>query len=62
MYEYIFVETSLGGVWSRPQHQETIQEYDAEGWRFVQVVPLNYDGHGKPGSFEIIFERPIKVE
>lgn len=33
MYEYIFVETSLGGVWSRPEYQETIQQYAAEGWR-----------------------------
>ncbi|QED46023.1 DUF4177 domain-containing protein [Cytobacillus dafuensis] len=60
MYEYKFVETSLGGFFSSPTHRETINAYASEGWRLVQVLPLEYNGHGKPMSYEIIFERLIK--
>jgi hypothetical protein len=60
MYEYKFVETSLGGFFSSPTHRETINEYAAEGWKLVQVLPLEYNGHGKPTSYEIIFERLIE--
>jgi hypothetical protein len=59
MYEYTFVETSLGGFFSSATHQETIIKYAKEGWRLVQVLPTNYNGHGKPTHYEIIFERPI---
>ncbi|MGV2939235.1 DUF4177 domain-containing protein [Mesobacillus sp. LC4] len=62
MYEYQFVETSLGGFFSSATHRETISEYAAEGWRLVQVLPLAYNGHGKPTSYEIIFERPVQDE
>ncbi|MFC5653675.1 DUF4177 domain-containing protein [Paenibacillus solisilvae] len=61
MYEYIFVETSLGGLWAESKHQETITKYANEGWRLVQVLPTNYNGHGKPAFSEIIFER-LKAE
>ncbi|WP_041964356.1 DUF4177 domain-containing protein [Mesobacillus selenatarsenatis] len=60
MYEYIFVETSLGGFFSSATHRETIIEYAADGWRLVQVLPLEYNGNGKPRSYEIIFERLIQ--
>ena len=60
MYEYIFVETSLGGFFSSATHRETIEEYSKQGWRLVQVLPTNYNGHGKPTAYEIIFERPVK--
>ncbi|MFC5704105.1 DUF4177 domain-containing protein [Cohnella faecalis] len=60
MYEYTFVETSLGGFFTKATHQETILEYAKAGWRLVQVLPTNYNGHGKPTSYEIIFERAVK--
>lgn len=60
MYEYKYVETSLGGFFSEPEHQETINEHAKEGWRLVQVLPTNYNGHGKPTRYEIIFEKQIK--
>lgn len=60
MYEYIFVETSLGGFFSEATHRETIIEYAAEGWKLVQVLPLEYNAHGKPTSYEIIFERLVQ--
>ncbi|MGG1638603.1 hypothetical protein BK120_24650 [Paenibacillus sp. FSL A5-0031] len=59
MYEYMYVETSLGGFFSEAKHRETIDEYAKEGWRLVQVLPTHYNGHGKPTAYEIIFERLI---
>lgn len=59
MYEYMFVQTFLGGFFSSATHQETIQEYAKQGWRLVQVLPTHYNGHGKPTHYEIIFERPV---
>ncbi|WP_159888694.1 DUF4177 domain-containing protein [Paenibacillus puerhi] len=61
MYEYTFVETSLGGFFSEATHQKTIIDYAREGWRLVQVLPTNYNGHGKPTRYEIIFERPVEI-
>ncbi|WP_227871947.1 DUF4177 domain-containing protein [Paenibacillus albus] len=46
LYEYKYVETSLGGFFSAPTHRETIDEYAKAGWRLVQVLGTNYDGHG----------------
>lgn len=62
MYEYIFVETSLGGFFTDATHHETIRQYAQEGWRLVQVLPTNYNSQGKPRQCEIIFERPKSQE
>ncbi|MEW9053363.1 MAG: DUF4177 domain-containing protein [Neobacillus sp.] len=62
MYEYKFVSTSLGGFFTDEQHREAIKEHASKGWRLVQVLPLNYNGHGKPTEYEIIFERPVERE
>lgn len=59
MYEYKFVETSLGGLFSPSTYKETINSHAADGWKLVQVLPLEYNGYGKPKSYEIIFERPV---
>lgn len=59
MYEYGYVSTSLGGFFSKATHRETINAYAREGWRLVQVLPTNYNEDGKPGEYEIIFERVI---
>ncbi|WP_201715698.1 DUF4177 domain-containing protein [Rossellomorea arthrocnemi] len=61
MYEYAYVQTSLGGFFTEPKHREIIEEYAADGWRLVQVLPLKYNGHGKPTDYEIIFERSLSV-
>lgn len=61
-YEYKYVETELGGYFANPTHRRTIDEYAKAGWRFVQVLGTNYDGHGKPMSAEIIFERVVQED
>ncbi len=59
MYEYKYVETTLGGFFTEAQHQEVINKYAKQGWRLVQVLPTNYNGHGKPGQYEVILERKV---
>lgn len=57
MYEYKFVETSIGGLFSDAMYREAIEEHAKNGWRLVQILPTRYNGHGKPTGHEIIFER-----
>ncbi|MGZ9583061.1 DUF4177 domain-containing protein [Paenibacillus marinisediminis] len=60
MYEYKYVETSLGGFIKSATHRETIDENAKDGWKLVQVLPTNYDSYGKPKAYEIIFERLVQ--
>ncbi|WP_139905746.1 DUF4177 domain-containing protein [Clostridium thermarum] len=62
MFEYKYVECTLGGFFTEANHHEIIQEHAKEGWRLVQVLPLYYNGHGKPTDYEIIFEKEIKEQ
>lgn len=40
------------------QPREIIREYAQKGWRFVEMIPLEWDSHGKTKWVELIFERP----
>lgn len=60
MYEYKYVEAELGDIFTQANHHEIIDKYAKEGWKLVQVLPVNYYSLGKPASFEIIFERKIE--
>lgn len=57
MYEYKFVQAHLGSFFQESTYRKTIEEYAEQGWRLVQVLPIAYNGHGKPTDYEIIFER-----
>lgn len=60
MYQYKYVEATLGGFFSVANHREIINEHAEEGWKLVQVLPTGYNTNGKPRSYEIIFEREIE--
>ncbi|WP_163192917.1 DUF4177 domain-containing protein [Clostridium thermarum] len=60
MFEYKHVECTLGGFFTEANHHEIIQEHAKKGWRLV--LPLYYNGHGKPTDYEIIFEKEIKEQ
>jgi hypothetical protein len=60
MYEYNYVEATLGGFFTEANHHEIIDEYAKKGWRLVQVLPMYYNSNGKPTDYEIIFERKIE--
>lgn len=59
MYEYKFVETSMGGIFTEDNHCEIINEHAKEGWRLVQVMPCHFNMEGRPNKYEIIFEREV---
>ena len=60
MYQYKFVEATLGGFFSAANHEEIINQHAKEGWRLVQVLPLYYNSHGKPTEYQIIFEKKLE--
>jgi hypothetical protein len=60
MYEYNYVEATLGGFFTEANHHEIIDKYAKEGWKLVQVLPMYYNSNGKPTDYEIIFERKIE--
>ncbi|MCZ8522287.1 MULTISPECIES: DUF4177 domain-containing protein [Paenibacillus] len=59
MYEYKFVEVTIGGFFSEATYRETLEAYARDGWRLVQIFQSSYNGHGKPTKHELILERPI---
>lgn len=60
MFEYKYVNATLGGFFTEANHHEIIDQYAKEGWRLVQVLPMYYNSNGKPTDYEIIFERKIE--
>lgn len=60
MYEYKYVETTLGGFFADANHYEVIEKYAKEGWKLIQVLPMYYNSNGKPTKYEIIFEREVE--
>lgn len=60
MYKYKYVKATLGGLFTQANHHEVIDQHAKEGWKLVQIVPMAYNGHGKPTDFEIIFEKKIE--
>ncbi|KGP71606.1 DUF4177 domain-containing protein [Pontibacillus yanchengensis] len=62
MYRYKFVEATIGGVFSEPSYRQIIDEHAKDGWKLVQVLPINYNGHGKPKSYEVILEQVVNED
>ena len=60
MYEYKYVEVTLGGVFAKDNYHEIIDEHAKKGWRLVQVVPTYYNSYGKPTDYEVILERELE--
>lgn len=66
MYEYKFVEVEVpkkGLLYFNvklEKHREIIEKYSKEGWRFVQVNPIEWDNYGFTKKVELIFERKIE--
>lgn len=60
MYEYKYVEATLGSFFTDSNHHEIIDKYAKEGYKLIQVLPNVYNGQGKPTQYEIIFERQVR--
>lgn len=59
MYQSKYVKATLQGFFTEANHHEIIDKYAKESWRLIQVLPVEYNGHGNPNDFEIIFEQKI---
>lgn len=62
MFEYKFEKiTSRGGFFTHSYDKDyklIIQNMADKGWRFIQLVPTKWDGHGRTKEIDLIFERP----
>jgi len=51
----------MGGILIGDNHREIIDKYAEQGWRLIQIVPLDYTVPGRVNkNFEIIFERKLE--
>ncbi len=57
-YKYVLISTG-GGFWINNEacaHREIIDEYAAQGWRYVGYVPTKFSGEGGTKEIDLIFE------
>ena len=61
MYRYEYVPLFTGGGFfannSDCQHREIIDQYAAQGWRYVGYIPTQFTSNGGTKAIELIFER-----
>lgn len=58
-YEYVPLFTG-GGFFANNsdcQHREIIDQYAAQGWRYVGYIPTQFTSNGGTKAIELIFER-----
>ena len=63
-YAYQTYDTGGGGILSNHDcgHRRIIDQYAAEGWRYVGFMPVLFTGHGGIKSVDLIFERERSAE
>ena len=63
MYQYKYVPLDTGGgFFSRAwEHRELIDQYAAEGWRYVGFFPTAFTGHGGISIVDLVFEREMEA-
>lgn len=63
MKEYVYqtYDTGGGGFLSNHDcgHRQIIDQYAAEGWRYVGFVPVLFTGHGGMKKIDLVFERDV---
>ena len=59
-YKYVSVDTEAGFFFggTGAEHRRVINQYAAEGWRYVGCIPTGFTGHGVISSMDLVFERP----
>ncbi|EDM98934.1 hypothetical protein BACCAP_03268 [Pseudoflavonifractor capillosus ATCC 29799] len=61
MYRYEYVPLFTGGGFfannSDCQHREIIDQYAAQGWRYVGYIPTQFTSNGGTKAIELTFER-----
>ncbi|MGL5540013.1 MAG: DUF4177 domain-containing protein [Erysipelotrichaceae bacterium] len=57
-YQYMYVQSKVGGFFSESNHRVLIDQYAQEGWRFVSAIPSSFYGNnGQIRTFDLVFEK-----
>ena len=56
-YEYVNVHINKFVGAKSTEHRQIIDEYAANGWRYVGFVPTNITDYGKIKDMDLVFER-----
>ena len=66
-YEYVTVSAEMEGylakfnnVLSLADYRKIIDEKAAEGWRYVDHIPVHQYAHGQYGAIDLVFERDVE--
>ena len=62
MFEYKFITIKYKGIFKftlEEDHVDLIRHEVRSGWRYIGLIPIIIDGHGKPKSVDFVFERPV---
>lgn len=64
MYQYEYVEVKSKGhlVIKNKEHREIIKKYSENGWRFISMIPTEYNASGVVYSADLIFEKNTNYE
>ena len=61
MYRYEYVSLCTGGGFfsnnSQGEHKAIIDQYAADGWRYVGFVPTCFTSHGGMEEVDLVFEK-----
>ncbi|MDU3723246.1 DUF4177 domain-containing protein [Clostridium celatum] len=57
MFNYIYIESKVGGMFTNNNHREIIDKYSKEGWRFVAIIPTSNGAYGQISSYDLVFEK-----
>ncbi len=58
-YQVVSLEYSMWTGRAKTDYLKVLNEYGAEGWRFVQFAPAFAKPRGAGKGFELVFERKI---
>ena len=61
-YQYVRVEFGGGAFFGNQsaEHRKVIDQYAADGWRYVGWVPVTFTSHGGVESADLGFEKPAE--
>ena len=59
MKEYTYNNVQIGKFFfsTSANHRDIINEYAAQGWRYVGYIPTQFTSNGGTKAIELIFER-----
>lgn len=60
--QYTYVTVTYKGVYQKSiqEHREIIDRYAAEGWCYVDHIPVHQYANGQYSSIDLVFERDVE--